>query len=49
MAITAAMSASVSCACSNSKEEAAEEVSQPEFHCDTPTCAACDSTYYCEE
>ena len=49
MSVIAAMSAVVSCACRGNQERTVEESSLPETQCDTPVCAACDSTYYCEE
>ena len=49
MAVAAAMSAFVSCACSSNQEKAVEENTQPEPQCETLPCAACDSTYHCEE
>ena len=49
MAVAAAMSAFVSCACCSNQEKAVEENTQPEPQCETLPCAACDSTYHCEE
>ena len=49
MSVIAAMSAVVSCAYRGNQERTVEESSLPETQCDTPVCAACDSTYYCEE